>query len=222
MKWFRAFFAVLSVSCLGSVCQAQTLLSFNFNGAAGNQAFSTSSFNAPAVSPSLIIRGSGVTAATFANSFNATGWTNAATPDLNDYFTFNYSNNLISSLSTLGINANRNGLGPRLIEVRNSISGFGTPGVVQSLPNASLITPISFNLSGVTALQNIPASTIVELRIYAYDSNNATNSQFALDSTGNVPSLVLSGTPVPEPATVGGLSALGLFVFGAIRRRFKK
>jgi hypothetical protein len=223
MSFFRRMvWSIGSIFLISTSASAQSLLEFNFNGATGSQTTSVSTYNAPVVQPSTISRGPGVTAAPFADSFNATGWTNSATLDANDYFTFNYSSSSLSSLSNLTINVNRNGLGPRLIEVRDSLSGFGTAGVVQPLPNASLITPISFNLAGVTALQNIPANTIVELRIYAYDSNNATNSQFALDSTGNVPSLVLSGTPVPEPATVGGLAAMGLFGFGWLRRRLRK
>jgi hypothetical protein len=220
------FFLVLAVAVAsGTLASAQsTLLEFNFNTASGVTAPATfnSTFNAPAVSPSVVGRGSGIVADAVAGSFSSTAWTNAITPDANDYYSFTYSNSLLSSLSGLSLIANRNGLGPRLLEVRDSITGFGVAGVSQPLPNASQVTPIAFNLSTIPALQNIPASTTVELRIYAYDSNNATTSQFALDSSGNASGLTLTGTPVPEPTTVGGLAAASLFGIGWVRRRFRK
>ena len=225
MLFFRRLVAVMTATLLfASVTNAQQpLLTFNFAGATGSQANSPSTFNAVNVNPSVVSRGPGVTASAFADSISANGWTTATTVDANDYFTLTFQSSTITSLSSIVINANRNGLGPRLMEVRDSLSGFNTATTTPiAVPNASLITPLNFNLSGVTVLQNIPANTLVELRIYAYDATQATNSSLAIENAGPIAGLVLNGTPVPEPATVGGLAAAGLFGFGWLRRRFRK
>lgn len=193
-------------------------VSFNFTGEPGNQPSSAPSFVGLGVTASSLSRGSGLVAAAQNDSINATGWTNVAAIDTNDYYTFSLSSATTSlTLTSLQIQGNRNGNGPRILELRDSLTGFANAGVIQPLSNAALTT-INFNLSGRPALQNIPIGTSVELRLYAYDAGNNVNGEFFLDSVGGIPAIAVN--PVPEPTTVlAAASATWGLVWGIRRRR---
>jgi hypothetical protein len=122
----------------------------------------------------------------------------------------------VLSLHTLRIQGNRNGNGPKTLELRDSRTGFDQLGVILPLTNAALTT-LDFDTSSRALLQNMAPGTSVELRLYAYDAGSNPNGELFLDSVGG--NSAISVNPVPEPATVLGLSAAGLGLAAAVRRR---
>jgi len=107
------------------------ILTFDFSGLAGNEASAISNYNASCIMSSTIIRGSGLTASTNADRFNATSWALTSIANAvsgNDYmeFTITPSGTTAFSVSSIVISMQRSGTGPSGIALRSSIDGYAS------------------------------------------------------------------------------------------------
>jgi hypothetical protein len=107
------------------------ILTFDFNGLAGNEATANSNFNDANLNASTISRGAGLNPGLNGNRFNATGWAatniaNAVTG--NDYMEFTITPNATYEfdVTSIDVNFQRSGTGPRGIALRSSLDGYAT------------------------------------------------------------------------------------------------
>ncbi len=194
---------LLSAACsivLLSHSQNSLQLGWDFNGNTGNEISVAATFNNTDLEISSIIRGAGLTAASLANSFSASGWTtsNSLADAIvnNDYieFTIKPKTSFITSLSALEAIFRRSGTGPdrfqwqysvdgtNFININNEISftSTATNGVVQS----------SIDLTTISVLQSISSSILISIRLYGYNAS-AGGGTFSLGRlTGNDLSLM--------------------------------
>ncbi len=194
---------LLSAACsmvILSHAQNSLQLGWDFNGNSGNEISAVTTFNNTDLETSSIIRGAGLTAASLANSFSASGWTttNSLADAIvnNDYFEFTVKpkTSFITSLSALESIFRRSGTGPdrfqwqysidgtNFINISNEISfnSTATNGVVQS----------SIDLTTISVLQNISSSHPISIRLYGYNAS-ANGGSFSLGRlSGNDLSLI--------------------------------
>ena len=105
------------------------ILTFDFNGLAGNEATANSNSNDPNISASVISRGTGLTASNNGGRFNATSWAlgsiaNAITG--NDYMEFTITPNggCNYSITSIDVQMQRSATGPSAIVLRSSADAF--------------------------------------------------------------------------------------------------
>ncbi len=105
------------------------IITFDFDGLAGNEATAISNFNDANLSVSTISRGAGLNPGLNGNRFNATGWAatniaNAVAGD--DYMEFTITPNATYEfdVTTIDVNFQRSGTGPRGIALRSSLDGY--------------------------------------------------------------------------------------------------
>lgn len=105
------------------------ILTFDFNGLAGNEATANSNSNDPNISASVISRGTGLTASNNGGRFNATSWAlgsiaNAITG--NDYMEFTITPNggCNYSITSIDVQMQRSATGPSAIALRSSADAF--------------------------------------------------------------------------------------------------
>jgi hypothetical protein len=149
---------------------------WDFTGAAAPVTFAATTFNANLVSASganNITRGAGAAASAGANSFRTVGFQNNGISTANtDYFQITLTAASGFSTSLSAIDANFNG----------TASFFASPGVtsqfayslngvtftlIGSPVTSTSLAMTQINLTGITALQNVPSGTTVTLRYYA-------------------------------------------------------
>ncbi|MGB0914757.1 MAG: hypothetical protein ACPGVI_01740 [Crocinitomicaceae bacterium] len=119
---------LLLIIISSSIAHSQ-ILTFDFNGLAGNEATANSNSNDANITASVISRGAGLTASNNGNRFNATSWAltsiaNAVTG--NDYmeFTITPTGGCNFSITSIDVQLQRSGTGPRGIALRSSADGF--------------------------------------------------------------------------------------------------
>lgn len=202
------------------------IIAWDFNGNAGSEtsvAATTQSANLQTV---RMTRGAGVAATTLAGSFAANEWdtgntTLAAAQAANEYFAFTVSpmSGFAASLTTLDANFARTTGAPNQFQWQYSLDGFASAGV-------SIGSVVAFNsvqdygqaqnqisLTGISALQSIPATTSVEFRLYVFGATGSTGSVSFGFLDGN--DLRIGGSvvsAVPEPATYAGIAGAGALI----------
>jgi hypothetical protein len=107
------------------------ILTFDFNGLAGNEATATSNFNNAGLTTSTISRGAGLTAPTNSGRFNATNWATTSIANAvtgNDYMEFTITPNSGQqfSVSSIVIQLQRSASGHTAIALRNSVDSYGS------------------------------------------------------------------------------------------------
>ncbi|MBC8755596.1 T9SS type A sorting domain-containing protein [Kordia sp. YSTF-M3] len=177
------------LTCLAGNSQ---ILTFDFNGLAGNEASATSNSNDVNLSNSTITRGGGLTASNNGNRFNATSWavtniSNAVSG--NDYmeFTITPNSGFQFNVTTMVFNVQRSNTGLRGIAVRSSLDSYAAniDAEMAVLDNSSTqIITFSINQTGNTAA--------VTYRIYGWAE--ATGGSGGFEGTGN--DIVVNGTVV--------------------------
>jgi hypothetical protein len=155
------------------------LAAWDFTGASTVDTWPASVFSAALDSTNVVSRGTGAPASSGANSFRTTGFQNNGISTVNtDYFEIALSAlpGYTISLSTIDAQFN----GTATFVTNNNDAGvtnqfaystdginfalIGSPVTVTTLPPVSIP---QISLTGVSALQNVPASTTVYLRFYA-------------------------------------------------------
>jgi hypothetical protein len=107
------------------------ILTFEFAGNNGDELSVVSNSNDPNLAVSTITRGSGLNATANLERFNATGWAATSIANAisgNDYMEFTIAPNsgYQFDITTISINFQRSGTGPRGIVLRSSIDGYTT------------------------------------------------------------------------------------------------
>ena len=186
----------------------------------GQASYGTSPLSATTVATNVTVataltRGSGVLTGTGAAS-NAWGGTDWATTDsvaavtANDHVSFaiNANTGYKISLSSFTVNYRRPNTGAQRGELQYSLDGttynWAAP-LSYSSTATSGATISAVSLSGISALQNIPASTTVRFRIVNWAASSATGAWYIYDkATGD--DLFFTGTIAPDcsgaPTTV--------------------
>ena len=195
------------------------IITFSFNGSAGNElSFGVDSQPANG-SASDMSRGNGVNASLASGAFSASSWSHDGL-DVNDYFTFSLTPDpgFELSISGLQLDERRSATGIHDWSLRSSLDTFATDiGTAFSLPdNTSYRRDQSIDLSG--GLFDDLTSTI-EFRFYGYNAESSSGT-WRLDNVD------LFGviTPVPEVSgtTWIALSLFGFYYWNVKKRRHEK
>lgn len=150
---------------------AQPILTFDFAGAAGNEATWASNANDPGLTGSIISRGPGILALADADRFNAKHWTTGSAPDLTDYmeFTITPQPGKLFTITKVTFKLQRNNRGPLRYVLRTSADGFTTnKGSVAILVDNT--TTQTRNFTFTMANRTSP----LVLRLYGYQAEYVT------------------------------------------------
>ncbi|MGI8838926.1 MAG: C25 family cysteine peptidase [Pyrinomonadaceae bacterium] len=189
------------------------VLAWDTSGLAGNEATFSSTTTNVNLNTSTLNRGTGLNANTLADTFNSTGFTTTATTLIdaianNDYLQFTVSARagFSVSLSTLDANFRRSSTGPNTFQWQYSLDGFATAGVnigsaiTYSGTESNGLAQSQINLSGIAALQNVPSTTTITIRLYGWGATGSTGA-FAIGRlSGN--DLAVGGTTATTFAKV--------------------
>ncbi len=211
-SFFLPFIFLFSLFFAPQVSRSQ-ILSWNLNGAAGNEVSIAATGKDASLNSSSVTRGPGVTATALANAFSGSGWNVTSESDAvtnNKYFQFtvNAASGFQVSLSTLDVFFRRSGTGPTNFQWKYSLDGFATTsvnigsGFTYSLTTSNGDAQTQIVLSSIAALQNVASSTTITIRLYGWNASGAAGT-FALGRpTGTTSSLTIGGTvtsSVPVP-----------------------
>ncbi len=215
------------------------IAAWDFTGASNIATWAATNFNSNLVSTSganTITRGSGASASAGSNSFRTVGFQNNGIATTNtDYFqvTLKAASGFTTSLTS--INANFAGTASYCaspgVSAQFAYSLDGSTFTLIGSPFTVIGTPATMsaiNLSGISALQNVAASTTIYLRYYASGQTTTGGWGFASASSGtnglsiggNVDPVPCSGTPPHATATgtsticSGNTAHIGLSGFG--------
>lgn len=218
-----------SAAMFVSGAQAQALLEWNFFGFS-NQATQVSTVNAADVASSTLSRGAGAASSAGGNSFRTAGFQNNGIALTNtDYFQFSLNVTAPSfniSLSSISMRFTGTATFSASPGVTNawaySLDGGTTYNLMSTFQQVGNGTN-SFDLSGVSALQNVTSTNQIFFRYYA--SGLTTTGGWGFNSPSAASSdngLVLNGT-VPEPSTYAllalGATSLALYRLRSARRK---
>ena len=193
---------------------AAPIASWNFFGQSSPVSLAATSFNANLVSAAganTLTRGPGAVSSTGGNSFRTTGFQNNGIATTNtDYFQITLQPAAGYRTSLAAINANFVGTNTFFAspgvssQFAYSLDGTNFTLIGSPIVNSTLPLSGSFDLSGVSALQNVPAGTTITLRYYA--SGQTTTGGWGFSSTAATPTaangLNVLGTISTLPAVV--------------------
>ena len=199
-----------------STTPVTSFVTFDFAGLAGNETSANSNFNNSNLVSSTITRGSGVTAGSNGDRFNSSSWSTGAI-DLTDYleFTVSPAANKSISIYSVDINHQRSGTGPLNFEIRSSADSYSSNLSSFSIANVTTTLSNTFDVSGVSALQNLNSS--VTFRIYGYGAGGAGGTWGPGDFTGNDIVVVglINEIPVASAVTFSGTLQTGSLLTGS-------
>jgi len=223
---------ILSFAAIGALsltASAQNVLVWDFFGDnSSNRPTMDSTFNVLGTSISTLSRGATAQATAGANSFRTTGFQNdGISLDNTDYFQWTLT------VTEPAFNISLNSIDARFA----GTAGFAAdPGVTMAyaysldsgtsftlLDSFALVgTPSSFSydLTGVSALQNLTATNEITFRFFA--SGQTTTGGWGFSNTeAQAEGLVLTGT-IPEPSTYALLALAGAGLAGHMIRRRRR
>jgi hypothetical protein len=179
---------MLTMICAPALSQ---ILTFDLAGYAGTEGSAASNSNDVNLAASSLTRGSGITSAANADRLNGTNWTTSASIDANDYMEFIVSPNAgyQFSISSVVVQLQRSGTGPRAIEIRSSNDTYAS--ALGSGTISDLATTQSFTF---TFAQPNSASAVT-YRVYLFNSEASTGTGGIGDGAGN--DLVVNGIVSP-------------------------
>ncbi len=155
---------------------APLIAAWDFTGPGNVATFAATIFNANLSSSNLITRGAGAAASVGANSFRTIGFQNNGISTANtDYFETTLSAASGKTLNISDITAKFNGTGTYYAgagvtsQFAYSLDGtnFTLIGSPVSITSANLQSSAPIDVSGISALQNVPSGTTVTIRYYA-------------------------------------------------------
>ncbi|QIX62564.1 T9SS type A sorting domain-containing protein [Hymenobacter lutimineralis] len=140
---------------------------------------------------SPISRGSGVTPSLGGGAFASTGWTTAATPDVNDYYTFSVTpaSGATLNLTSVTLDERRSGTGITEWVMRSSLDNFASDLVKVTVPDDS-DTRVGKKIDLPAAFTGLTSA--VEFRFYGYKAE-AEGGSWRLDNI-KVDGSVTTGT----------------------------
>ena len=154
---------------------------------------------AAALGLNVLTRGSGASSSTGANSFRTTGFSNNGISLANtDYFQFKVKADSGYTLSLSGFDVGFDGTGSYYaspgVTSQFAYSLDGTTYTLIGSPYTSIsLNPATFDCSGVSALQNVPATTTVYIRYYASGQTTSGGWGFGSSSAGEY-GLIVNGS----------------------------
>lgn len=221
----RSALAVSLFTSLSLTSTQAVLVSYSFDGAAGNEA----SFAPDAIPDHLTVsdmsRGPGINPSSSAGTFSASGWTTDPTRDPDDYFAFSLTpeEGYLLTITGFELDERRSGTGIREWAVYSSLDGFNTALGIFAVPdNTSTRTDQALPGFG-PEFQDLAGP--VEFRIHGYGAEGA-GGTWRIDNvevSGSVHARPVTGPPVhsvPEPAAWADLAVLlGLLALAGVRQR---
>jgi len=209
------FLCLLLCSAIFSTTIHAQIAAWDFTGQNGTVTVAATTFNANLVSASganNITRGAGAAASAGANSFRTVGFQNNGIATSNtDYFQTTLTAQAGFSLSLSSIDARLSGTqtfvgsGGVSNQFAYSLDGtnFTLIGSAAVLTGTVPLTLPTINVSGISALQNVPAGTTITLRFYA-SGQTTTGGWGFFSSAAGVNGLAVGGSLIaanPTPTT---------------------
>ncbi len=211
---------------------------------AGQSNYGTQDLLATTIGPGItnslgLTRGSGVSTSGSAatNAWGGRNWASTSSDGIsgNEYASFGLtvSAGEVVSLTTIDMNYRRGSQGPANGLWQYQLNGSAWTNITDvsdEFPSTSgtggSISPIS--LSGITALQNISAGSVLDIRVVPYGASSSNGPWYVYDLSGD--DLVLDGTVAaaqtatttaitsntPNPSTAGQLVAFNVSVSGGV------
>ncbi len=144
------------------------ILTFDFAGLAGNEASANSNSNNSGLTNSSIIRGTGLTASTNADRFNATNWALTSIANAisgNNYmeFTITPTSGNQFSVSTIVVQWQRSGTGNTQISLRSSIDNYST-----DIDGTKIVTDNTNTQTFTWTVNQSNSSTPITYRFYSF------------------------------------------------------
>jgi trimeric autotransporter adhesin len=201
------YFAATNGNLLLTVIAAP-IAAWQLNGNSGNETSVNAGTLDSNLNTSTLIRGSGLSASSLANVFSATNFSLSGTKNgeitANKFisFTLNAKTGYKISLSTLDVRFRRSGTGPNTFRWQYSTDGMsftdiGSADISYTSTTTGGDAQTQLSLSGISALQNVPYTSTITLRLVAWGATN-TSGTFAigrsLTNTTSDYSLQIGGT----------------------------
>ncbi|GAB1395513.1 hypothetical protein MASR1M65_02880 [Saprospiraceae bacterium] len=195
---------LLALIIFGVATGHSQILTFDFNGLAGNEASANSNSNHIDLNNSTISRGAGLTASPNGDRFNATNWAVTSIDNAvsgNDYmeFTITPKAGHQFSVSSIVVQWQRSGTGNTAIALRSSVDGYST--------NLDAIKSVTDNTDTQTftwTFTQTNSSSPVTYRFYSY-AEAATGTGGPGDGSGN--DIVVNGTVTPISSGTSTIAA---------------
>jgi hypothetical protein len=212
---YLSWLITLAVCSIGIVAgaNADLIVNYDFTGNAGTETNEATASSNPNITPSSLVRGSGLTASGLADAFNSSGWSTGGL-DTSDYYQFSITTNAntTTDLTTLFFRERRTSTGIRNFLLRTStdnFTSFANQGLQINVPDNAAPRDQAITLSGLTSLSG---GTTITFRLYGYTADSASGT-WALLNHSVQGGLYLDGsiTAIPEPAAlllVGSLVSL--------------
>ena len=142
------------------------LVTFDFTGAAGNQASTAAKSTATGVTAGAITRSAGLTATAGSGSINSSGWPTATTIDTTKYYTFTITPDptCVLDLTSMSIDTKSSGTGPASSAAATSNDAFA----IDTTFTPSTVATVTLGVSG--------ASAATEVRVYGYHAGSASGT----------------------------------------------
>lgn len=194
--------AVVMLLGMGGILNAQ-ILTFEFSSLAGNEATAPSNYNDVNLTSSSISRGSGLTASTNGERFNATNWAltsidNAVSGDKYMEVTITPSSGYQFTVSSIYIQLQRSSTGPSAVALRSSVDNYAS-----NLDQVYSITDGTSTQNFTFTFTQSASTTPVTYRFYMYAEATSGSGGIG-DGTGNdiiVNGVVSSAGGTPTVAT---------------------
>lgn len=183
------------------------ILTFDFAGLSGNEASANSNSNNSGLTNSSIVRGTGLTASTNADRFNATNWALTSLANAisgNNYmeFTITPASGNQFSVSTIVVQWQRSNTGNTQISLRSSIDNYST-----DIDGTKIVTDNTNTQTFTWTVNQSNSSTPITYRFYSFAEatggsggpGDGTGNDITIN--GNVSAINTCTSPTTQPTT---------------------
>jgi hypothetical protein len=186
------------------------ILTFDFAGLAGSEVTANSNSNDANLSSSTISRGAGVNASNNGGRFNSNSWTTAGSINTSDYIEFTVTpiNSAQFDITSIDINHQRSGSGPKAFALRSSTDNYSADLGTFTISDVTSTQSNSFSSLSITN-----QATALTFRIYAYNAEGGPGTWGPGDFSGN--DIIVNGSvttsvnPEPDNHPTNFLAATG-------------